>query len=412
MHSEDTRVITVSGAGKQYGGIKSPGKLILSLLLNSNSSSLKNSTDDWALQPITLQLSRGEVLGVIGRNGAGKSTLLKLIAGTLEPTCGQIIRHGRVAALLELGAGFNPEFTGRENIYFNASLIGMSTKEIDTHISDIIEFSGIKQHIEKQVKTYSSGMYVRLAFAIATSIQPDLLIIDEALSVGDGEFASKSFERIMELKAKGVAIVFCSHSMYQVQALSTRAMWIDSGRLCAAGSAIDVITSYEETQSHASYEKNTTTIKTFDTINEFDAYPDSVKITSIDVEVDGSSQQPCIVHSGVSNVSITVSYKASKDVTKLNVATGFVFPDGRIVSSVATHFSSSVLNVPSNGLGQVTVVFPKLSLLKGVYWIGAYLFCRQGIHVYDRVHQGTKIVVTQNSLEQGIVKLPHKWITD
>ncbi|NBT92297.1 MAG: ABC transporter ATP-binding protein, partial [Betaproteobacteria bacterium] len=155
-------------------------------------------------------------VGLIGRNGAGKSSLLQLICGTLAHTTGQLQVQGRVAALLELGAGFNPDFTGLENIYMNAAILGMRREEVDQKIESIVAFADIGDFVRQPVKTYSSGMFMRLAFSVATSIEPDILVIDEALSVGDGAFARKSFERIMQLKDQGKTILFCSHSMYQV----------------------------------------------------------------------------------------------------------------------------------------------------------------------------------------------------
>jgi len=197
-----------------------------------------------------LALKRGEVLGVVGVNGAGKSSLLQLICGVLQPSEGLVQVQGRIAALLELGAGFNPDFTGRENIELNATLLGLSPAEIRQKTPAIIEFSGIGDFIDQAVKTYSSGMYVRLAFAIATSVEPDILVIDEALSVGDGAFARKSFDRIMDLKDQGVTILFCSHNIYQVEALCERAIWLDRGEVKASGPAGDECLQYNQFLDH------------------------------------------------------------------------------------------------------------------------------------------------------------------
>ncbi|MBY0467317.1 MAG: ABC transporter ATP-binding protein, partial [Burkholderiales bacterium] len=198
------------------------------------------------LTDINLQVNRGEVLGVIGRNGAGKSTLLQLICGTLRPTTGNITTHGRIAALLELGAGFNLEFTGRENVKLSAALLGLGPAEIAAKFESIVAFAELEQFIDQPVKTYSSGMFVRLAFAVATSVEPDILVIDEALSVGDGVFARKSFDRIMALKARGTTILFCSHALYQVEALSDRVVWLKDGRVQSMGLAHDVISAYQQ----------------------------------------------------------------------------------------------------------------------------------------------------------------------
>ena len=200
----------------------------------------------WSLRGVSLELKRGEVLGVVGVNGAGKSSLLQLICGVLQATSGAVQVRGRIAALLELGAGFNPDFTGRENIELNATLLGLSPQEIKDKMQSIIEFSGIENFIDQPVKTYSSGMYVRLAFSIATSVEPDILVIDEALSVGDGAFARKSFDRIMALKDKGVTILFCSHNIYQVESLCERAIWLDHGQVKASGPAHQVCLKYNQ----------------------------------------------------------------------------------------------------------------------------------------------------------------------
>ncbi|WP_460732453.1 ABC transporter ATP-binding protein [Lysobacter tyrosinilyticus] len=201
-------------------------------------------TEFWALRGVDLELARGETLGVIGRNGSGKSTLLQMIAGTLTPTVGACSVRGRVAALLELGAGFNPEFTGRENVRLNASLHGFSTAELDARMDDILRFAEIGDFIDRPVKTYSSGMYVRLAFAVAISIEPDILIVDEALSVGDAAFQAKCMLRIRQLQERGVTLLFVSHDVGAVRALCRRALYLDGGNVVALGSSDEVVDRY------------------------------------------------------------------------------------------------------------------------------------------------------------------------
>ena len=200
--------------------------------------------DFWALRDVSLEVKRGEVLGIIGRNGAGKSTLLQAICGTVTPSSGSITVNGRVAALLELGAGFNPEFSGRENAYLNAALLGMTRSEIDARFNDILAFAELEEFIDEPVKTYSSGMFVRLAFAVAIHVSPDILIIDEALSVGDIAFRNKCLERIQTLVAKGVTILFVTHDISTLQLLCSRVLWLDHGQTRAVGDSIRVSQDY------------------------------------------------------------------------------------------------------------------------------------------------------------------------
>ncbi len=185
-----------------------------------------------ALYPLTLHINHSQVVGIIGKNGAGKSTLLKIVTGTLMSDDGGTRDvSGRIAALLELGTGFHPEMSGRENVYLSGAVIGLSVDEIDQLYDDIVAFAGVEAFMEKPVKTYSSGMFMRLAFAVATCVEPDILIIDEALSVGDGAFARKSFDRIMQFREAKKTILFCSHSLYQVEKICDRVIWLDQGRI-------------------------------------------------------------------------------------------------------------------------------------------------------------------------------------
>ena len=197
------------------------------------------------LQDISFSVLEGRSLGIIGDNGAGKSTLLKLLVGTLQPTSGSIYIKGQVAALLELGAGFHPEFTGRRNIYLNAALLGVPDDNIAAMERGIIEFSELGDFIDRPVKTYSSGMYVRLAFSIATMVRPDVLVIDEALSVGDIAFQKKCVERMNEFRKQNKTMIFCSHSMYHVQELCDTAIWLEKGRIREIGESRQVVANYE-----------------------------------------------------------------------------------------------------------------------------------------------------------------------
>lgn len=202
--------------------------------------------DFWALRELSFEVGRNETVGIVGRNGSGKSTLLQLICGTLSPTTGKIETHGRIAALLELGTGFNPEFTGRENVYLNAAVLGLSQDEIRTRFDAIAAFADIGPFIDQPVKTYSSGMAVRLAFSVAINVEPDILVVDEALAVGDELFQRKCFSRIEALKASGTTVLFVSHSGSTVVELCDRAILLEGGELLAMGSPRHVVGHYQK----------------------------------------------------------------------------------------------------------------------------------------------------------------------
>ncbi len=254
-------IIIAENLSKAYRIWKSPSDRLKSPLLAGAASMLpKNSSpqralnsqaargwrDFYALREISLTVRRGEAVGIIGRNGSGKSTLLQIIAGTLQPTQGRIETRGRVAALLELGAGFNPEFTGRENVYLNAAILGFTHKEVDARFADIAAYAEIGDFIEQPVKTYSSGMVVRLAFAVAVNVDPDILIIDEALGVGDARFQLKCARTIDRFIAKGVTLLFVSHDASMVKRLCNHAVLLEHGCVVYAGKPNDVVNLYSK----------------------------------------------------------------------------------------------------------------------------------------------------------------------
>ncbi len=198
----------------------------------------------WALKDVSFEIKKGETVGIIGRNGSGKSTLLQIICGTLSPTSGSVETHGRIAALLELGAGFNPEFTGRENVYMNAAVLGLSQEEIDARFDAIAAFADIGEFINRPIKTYSSGMVVRLAFAVQSQIDPDILIVDEALSVGDAKFQAKCFERLRQLKENGTSILLVTHSSEQIVTHCTNAILLNDGIQLVSGAPKLIVNHY------------------------------------------------------------------------------------------------------------------------------------------------------------------------
>src|SRR5271165_1688439 len=252
-------LIEVSGLSKAYRIWDSPSARLTVPLLEAASSLLPKASsarralsghaarryrDFYALRDVNFSIRRGEATGIIGRNGSGKSTLLQLIAGTLMPTAGAVRTHGRVSALLELGSGFNPDFTGRENVFLNGAIYGYTHSEMDKRMDEVTAFADIGDFIDQPVKTYSSGMMMRLAFAVAVNVQPDVLIIDEALAVGDVFFSQKCFQRIREIVHRGATLIFVSHDMGAVQSLCDRAILLNQGNLMFDGAPEDCVSRY------------------------------------------------------------------------------------------------------------------------------------------------------------------------
>ncbi len=362
-----------------------------------------------ALEDVSFEVRRGEVLGIIGRNGAGKSTLLQIVCGTLQPTAGTLEVHGRVAALLELGAGFNPEFTGRENVFLGALLMGASEAEVRDRFEDIVAFAGLRDFIDQPVKSYSSGMYVRLAFAVATAFEPDILVVDEALSVGDGAFARKSFDRIMALKEAGATILFCSHAMYHVDALCERALWLDRGRVRMLDEARRVTAEYNHFLA-ADASPATATAPTACPATGARVAEGTARILGISGRSDGIEGRQLYPVSRRSTLEISVTFASDPRLPCPSVALGIENDAGIGVSSAIAYGDSGTVSRQADGHGQATVVFPRLPLLKGRYHVTVFLACERGLHVYDAAPRCLTLEVRQEDVLQGLVALPHHWM--
>ncbi|MEO8595302.1 MAG: ABC transporter ATP-binding protein [Candidatus Solibacter sp.] len=233
--------VEFQGVSKSYAIYDAPGDRLKELL---SLNRLKRHQDFWALHDVSFQVKRGETFCIVGENGSGKSTLLQMVAGILHPTSGSVAVNGRVSALLELGAGFNPEFSGRDNVYLNGSILGLTTRQIDQRYRDITAFAEIGNFIDQPVKTYSSGMVVRLAFAVAINVDPEILLVDEALAVGDIYFRQRCMRKVHELRQRGITIIFVSHAVSDVKAIGDRVLWLDHGRMVDVGEPDRVISKY------------------------------------------------------------------------------------------------------------------------------------------------------------------------
>ncbi len=359
-----------------------------------------------ALEDINFTVQKGESYGVIGENGAGKSTLLKILSRTLKHTSGKLSINGRTAALLELGAGFNPELTGEENIYLNAYLMGLTKKEIDDRKDSIIDFSELGDFIKRPVKTYSSGMHVRLAFSIATSVDPEILIIDEALSVGDERFQKKCIDRMIHFRQSGKTIFFCSHSMYLVQELCDKSIWLKNGKMANAGRTSDVINSYTDWMR----EKDT-----------------GLSISTKEAETDKSENKRLWIESAIAAdrrgreiemtkigedifLRMVVRTLEKKDIIRGHVAVGIKRNDDETVYGVTTKMDGFLPVAFFDG--QVIMLkFPSVPLLSGQYFMLVYLGDEHALHPYDTCRTNMFSVVNLLA-DTGMVRLNHEWIMD
>jgi lipopolysaccharide transport system ATP-binding protein len=290
--SSDSAII-ISDISKCYHIYDNPQDRLKQMIFRGRENLFR---EFWALKNISFEVPRGETVGIVGRNGSGKSTLLQIIAGTLTPTAGSVASHGRVAALLELGSGFNADFTGRENVYMNAALLGLSQEEIDNRFDSIAAFADIGHFIDQPVKTYSSGMLVRLAFAVQAQIDPEILIVDEALAVGDAKFQAKCFDRLKRLKDNGTSILLVTHSSEQVVTHCSSAVLLDQGHMVQQGNPRDVINSYLDLLFGREQKKKIdlpTTKKVAATATEIDKIETvQVDTTELSYDVDSFNKRP------------------------------------------------------------------------------------------------------------------------
>ncbi len=350
----------------------------------------KRHKEFWALKDISLDVRKGETVGVIGLNGSGKSTLLQIIAGTTKPSTGVVEVNGRRAALLELGIGFHPEFTGRENIRMSASLMGVDlTPSLER---EIIDFAEIGEFIDQPVKSYSSGMFVRLAFSLAVMVDPDILIIDEALSVGDYHFQKKSFNKIMEFKNRGKTLIFCSHSMYHVNHLCERAIWLHKGQVRMDGPA-DLVTAEYEDFVRSMEKKEASAV----------GYVTGESAKGVKFKLELSGKEPYIYKSG-DLFEAKVVFES--EVEPCHVSFGISRNDGLIVYATSTQMDG--LKPLASGSTVVWRV-EKLPLLQGLYELHAVLLDDTGNVVLSRKVKRFKVLPKEGSEEIGVVRLPYRW---
>lgn len=391
--------ITVSKLSKIYKIYPGPRALLKELLFGR-----KSHHDVLALSEVSFEVGRGEAFGVIGDNGAGKTTLLKILTGTAFPTAGAVGVSGKVSALLELGAGFHAEFTGLENIYFNGALMGLSRDEIQGREQEIVEFSGLEDFIDKPVRTYSSGMYLRLGFSVATGFDPDVLVIDEALAVGDQEFQKKSTDRILDFRKRGKTIFFCSHNLYQVRSICDRAVWLDRGKVQALGSATDVVNRYTDRTREENPRKSSVEAGW----KLEDKGPDLCRIDRCRV-TDGRGNEIDSVSPGDDLTVETWSYFSDSFEGTPGIVVALVRNDDLVVYAVSSTLDQERLKKLPNSRYYGRIIFPDLQLLSGKYYITVCATDDQNIQCYDILEKAATLTISSPHREIGVVRVEHLW---
>lgn len=370
---------------------------------------MKETKSIWALRDVSFDADEGEVVGIVGRNGAGKSTLLKILSRITYPTSGEVRVNGRVASLLEVGTGFHDELTGRENIYLNGSILGMRKREVEERFDAIIDFSGVEQFIDTPIKHYSSGMRLRLGFAVAAHLEPDVLIVDEVLAVGDAGFQKKCIQTMEGLRSSGRTVLFVSHNLAAVENLCSRAIWIDSGRIRMDGGAKEVIEAYMGT-----FARTETAGSGFSSMQGRLGNGD-IRYTRIELlTVDEKSRE--IVRSGDS-LLLRFHYRAEKAARHPSFGFRLFTEMGTLITETSTWHHRIVINEVKPGEGYIDLQIESLNLIPARYYFSLWITGDQGV-VYDGIEYGTVLEVEVADVYHcgrvlestaGIVYFPQQW---
>ena len=360
----------------------------------------KYSKEHYALKNINLKINKGESIGIVETNGSGKSTLLKLVTGVVTPTTGTIKTDGKIAALLELGAGFNPEYTGIENIYLNGTMMGYTEEEMKKRVPDIIEFADIGEFINQPVKSYSSGMFARLAFAVSINVEPDILIVDEALSVGDTRFQVKCIDKMRELQESGTTILFVTHAIEQIKRFCTRAIWIKNGELIEDGEASQVVDLYDNFMKYGE--------KKIEKVNNEDEFrlPENSDYLAVIQKVSINKN----MFKTFEKLEVEVTYDVyDNHMEDLQVGVAFYSLDRKIyVFGPNTNLDK--ISVPQKqGRHVVKYIVPELMLMGGDYTVDVGIFNSGGIVNLDYKNNCEGFSVANEYFSEGMFYLKHEW---
>jgi ABC-type polysaccharide/polyol phosphate transport system ATPase subunit len=393
----DRAVVVVEDLAKRYRVYASPWERLREAVTRR-----PRHREFRALEGASFRLERGEGLAVIGENGAGKSTLLKILAGITAPTAGRLEVRGTVASILELGSGFHPEFTGRQNIVLNAAMLGLAEAQVREKMPAIVEFSELGEFIDQPVKCYSTGMAMRLGFSIATQVEPEVLIIDEALSVGDGYFQKKCMERLKRYVDGGGTLLFCSHAMYYVSAFCRRALWLRNGRVEALGPVERVVRDYE----NYLVEKSAAAAPAGATPPA--GAPAGVKPARLlAVRQVGVGEPPGLYASG-DPVAIEIEWESDDPRRAFHLGVGVNRSDELEALSFATHQDGREA-VSGGTRYRATLLVPSLPLVKGEFSLYVFLLDEHGLHVYDQLLARRAFVVESPAYRFGLFRADHDW---
>jgi lipopolysaccharide transport system ATP-binding protein len=400
--------ISVRGIGKSYalGGVTQQHTTVAEMLIHRLKHPFQKVEQKtfWALQNISFEIQRGDVVGIIGRNGAGKSTLLKILSRITAPTVGEVDLHGRVGSLLEVGTGFHPELTGRENIYLNGQILGMRRKEIDKHFDAIVDFAEVEKFLDTPVKRYSSGMYVRLAFGVAAHLNPEILIVDEVLSVGDAMFQKKCLGKMKDVaRSEGRTVIFVSHDMGAVRSLCKSAIWIDKSQTVMMGTANDCVNAYMQ----STLEDVTTTVDLRDRPRP-EIFGRHMKILGAEF-----NHGAPVFHN--EPLTVRIWYQTTAEVHGVSIGFGLCRLEGARIISMDTDLQNERLELPANESGFVEMQMDRLYLAPGRYLldIGARTGDTQALDYLGSVCQIEVLPgPTTRSLvmgRDGSVRMPATW---
>ncbi len=356
------------------------------------------------LDGISLTVEQGEAIGLVGKNGCGKSTLLKLMSRILYPDGGSVKLNGRVSSLIELGAGFHPDMTGRENIFTNASIFGLTHKEIEARLDEIIEFSEMQEFIDNPVRTYSSGMYMRLAFSVAIHVGADILLIDEILAVGDAAFQAKCFERLMEIKAAGTTIVIVSHSMAQLERICDRTVWIDGGKLRMEGAPNEVHPAYLDFMGQR--RQLSAPVKAAEQTEKADTPARWTDICLLNEQGERITQ----FRTG-DTVTLQMTYEADPEQAEAALIGLALYRADTALCYGTNTQRERMQPLKLKARGTVRCTFSPMNLIAGTYWFDVGLR-RMDMFAYDYTAQAVRFTVYNTIDETGVARLAHQWQTD